>query len=114
MAGVVVDDTVRGFKFVGGMGEAGNHHHRHLAAPGKPAEAGAETDEKVCILNKIDPFLQRDISGEVFGAVGDEVPVESGTMDTFLVDAQNTVTVFLEEFHHIDPAERIVPVFRLT
>lgn len=36
VAGVVVDDTVGSGKFVGGMGEAGNHDDRDTASPGQP------------------------------------------------------------------------------
>ena len=57
VAGVVVDNAVRCFKFVGGMGETGDHHHRNLTAPCQPAQAGTQTDEEIGIFDQIDPFL---------------------------------------------------------
>ena len=58
VAGMIIDHTIRRFKFVGRVGEAGDHHHRHFAAPGKPAQTAAQADEEIRILDEIDPVLQ--------------------------------------------------------
>ena len=39
VAGVIIDHAVRRFKLIGRVGEAGNHDHRHFAAPCQPAQA---------------------------------------------------------------------------
>ena len=77
MAGVVVDDAVRRRELVGRMREAGDHHDRHLAGPGEPGETAGETDEEIRVLDEVDAFLERDVAGEVLGAVGDVVPVQA-------------------------------------
>ena len=114
MAGMVVDDTVRRGELVCRMRETGDHHHRDLATPCEPAQAGTQTDEEIGVLDEVDPLLKRQGSGEVLRPPGDVIPDQSGAVHPLLVDAEHAVAVLFQEFHHLIPARRVVPVFRLT
>ena len=74
VAGVIIDDAVRRCEFVRRMGKAGNHHHRDTAPPCEPAQSARQTDEEVRILDQIDPFLKRLVSGFVLGSPRDMIP----------------------------------------
>ena len=82
---MIVDDPVRSMELVGRMGESGDHHHRHLAAPGDPGQAAGQTDEEIGVLDQIDALLKRDVAGEVLGSIGDVIPVQTCTMYFLLI-----------------------------
>ncbi len=113
VAGVVIDDTVWRMEFIRGMCETADHHQRDLAAPRHPRQAAGQADEEVCVLYQIDTFLQRDVAREILRSPWDVVPMKSRAVDFLLVDAQDAVSVVFQELDDGNPAERIVPVFRL-
>ena len=95
VAGVVVDDAVWRGEFVGRMGKSGDHHHRNSAPPRQPAQAGREADKEIRVFDEIDPFLQRLVPGFILDAPRHMIPDQSRAMNTFLVDADHPVAVFL-------------------
>ncbi len=113
VAGVVIDDTVRRVEFVRGMRETADHHDRNLAPPCDPRQAAGEADEEVRVFYEIYAFLQRDVAREILRAPWDVVPMEPRAVNFLLINTENTVAVVLQELDDGNPAERIVPVFRL-
>ena len=114
VAGVIINHAVRRRKFIRRMREPGNHHHRHLAPPRQPAQSRTQPDEEVRVLDEVDPLLQRFVPRLVLHSPRHVIPDQTRAVHTLLVDADYTVSIFLQELDHLVPAVGIVPVLRLT
>ena len=59
IADIVVDNTIWSIELCIWQTEPGNHHNRHFAAPGEPAQSGWKPHKEIGVLYDIDTFLQR-------------------------------------------------------
>ena len=114
IAGMKVNNTVGSVKFVGWVGEAGNHDHWHVTAPSQPGKTTGNANKKVGILDEIDTFLQWQIAGKIFATVRDVIPNKALAMHAIAINAEYAVTVVFQKFNHVVPAMRIVPILGLA
>ena len=114
IAGMEIDNAVRGMEFIGRIGEARDHHHGYFAAPGQPGKAAGYADEEISVLDDVNALLEGLVARKVFGPVGDMVPDQPLSMHAVAIHAEDAIAAVLEEFDHIVPALRIVPVFGLA
>ena len=113
IAGVVVDHPIGRGELVRRVGEATDHDHRCSHRPGEPGEPARQTDEEIGVAKPARPFRERPVAGLVLDTVRDLVPHDARAMKRLLVDADDAVAALFEELDNLEPAPRVVPIFRL-
>ena len=99
-------DSVRRFKLVDWIGEAGNKDHRNAAAPRQPAQTAGKSDEHIGVLDEVDSFLQRQIASEIFRPKWNVIPSVIRAVLRHPVNAENPVALRFQIFLEVNKTKR--------
>lgn len=104
---------VGGLEFADGQCKTADEDDGHFTTPCEPCQPTAQSDEEIGMFYQLDAFLEWDVAGEVFSAMGDMVPDVAQPIGGVLVDAEDPVACLLEVPDDGLPAIAVVPVFAL-